>query len=260
MQHLSGPRRFRYLVVAVVAAMAAVAVPAPAYAAQHQNANIYTHWNFSGASIGYWNVDQQMRVEAKATATYWSLFWRWTTSSDGGYMGLQTNGSRFDGSTGETAIFSLWNATAASGPSCRSFGGEGTGYSCRLAYTFSTNRFYRYRVWILNKDSVGQWWGAWIQDTTTGVDTYIGSIRVAATRTRITGVMNFVEYFGTAVACGSVPRSQALWTQPAANHLGNGVYEYGSTFSGQTLGACTDGGTTSVDLGWTKAARVVLGG
>jgi hypothetical protein len=60
------------------------------------------------------------------------------------------------------------------------FGGEGNGYSCRLAYKISKNTYYRYRLWRLTPDSGGQWWGAWIENMTTGVDTYIGSIRVDA--------------------------------------------------------------------------------
>lgn len=33
-------------------------------------------------------------------------------------MGFQTNGSRFDGSGGDTVIFSGFGASAARGPSC----------------------------------------------------------------------------------------------------------------------------------------------
>ena len=66
---------------------------------------------------------------------------------------MQTNGNRFNGTTGDTAIFSLWNANATSGPSCGVFGGEGNGYSCRLAYPISTSTYYRYRVWRLGADS-----------------------------------------------------------------------------------------------------------
>ena len=141
-----------------------------------------------------------MRVEQKAAATYWAQMWNWVGSSDGGYLGLQTSGSRFNGTSGDTAIFSLWNANAARGPSCGQFGGEGNGYSCRLAYSISTSPFYRYRVWRQNADAGGQWWGAWIQNLSTGTDTYIGSIRVAAGRSAMTNVQNFVEYFGTAKA------------------------------------------------------------
>lgn len=255
-----GPLVIRRAVVVLASVIVLLATASPAHAAQHQNAYLYSNWSFSGSTVGYWNVDQLMRVEQKAAATYWAKLWTFRGATYGGYMGLQTDGSRGDGTTGETAIFSLWNANAASGPRCLTFGGEGVGYSCRLAYPFSLNTYYRLRVWRLNADAGGQWWGAWIQNTATGVDSHIGSIRVPSANTLLTGVRNFVEYFGPAVPCTSVPRSQAVWTQPAANSLGGGLYQYGSTYAGANKGACTDGSATPVSLGWTNGVRVVLGG
>jgi len=231
----------RRTVIVLASVTVLLATASPAHAAQHQNAYLYSNWNFSGSTVGYWNVDQLMRVEQKASATYWAKLWTFRGASYGGYMGLQTDGSRGDGTTGETAIFSLWNANAASGPRCFTFGGEGVGYSCRLAYPFSLNTYYRLRVWRLNADTGGQWWGAWIQNTATGV-------------------RNFVEYFGPAMPCTSVPRSQAVWTQPAANSLGGGLYQYGSTYASANKGSCTDGSATPISLGWTSGVGVVLGG
>ena len=234
-----------------------------AEAAQHQNAYYYSHWNFAGATAGYWNVDQQMKVEQKANASYWALVWKWSRDPQhGGYLGLQTDGNRSDGSVGDTAIFSLWNANAANGPACGTFGGEGVGYSCRLAFPIKTDAYYRLRVWRLDADSHGQWWGAWIQDLNTGVDSYVGSIRVASLFTTMTAVENFAEYYGPAVACSSVPMSKVLWTQPAANSRGGGRYQYGSSYAATSSdkGNCTGGGATPVDLGHTRGVRVVLGG
>ena len=101
------------------------------------------------------NVDQQMMVEQQAPATYWAMLWNWQGASYGRYLGLQTNGNRLDGTTGDTALFSLWDANAASGPNCGNFGGEGSGYSCRLAYPIATNRYYRYRIWRGSADAGG---------------------------------------------------------------------------------------------------------
>ncbi len=227
---------------------------------QQQNANLSSQWTFAGASVGYWNVDQQMRVEQRAPSTYWAMQWNWKGLSYGGYLGLQTNGNRMDGSTGDTALFSLWNANAVSGSNCGVFGGEGSGYSCRLAYPITTGAYYRYRLWRGTSDAAGQWWGAWIENTSTGADTYLGSIRVASGDTLATSVLNFVEYFGTAVTCGTVPVSQAVWTQPAANSQGGGAYQYGAQYAGMTKGSCTGGSATPVSLGSTSGVRVVLGG
>jgi len=135
--------------------------------AQHLNANRSVDWRFTGS--GFVNVDQLVSVVTRADASYWAMQWAWTDTSQstGGYMGLQTNGSRFDGSSGDTAIFSLWNANASSGPGCGRFSGEGSGLSCRLAYpVYDDGNWYRLRVWRLQSDAGGQWWGAWIRFTT----------------------------------------------------------------------------------------------
>src|SRR6266487_3337161 len=189
--------RLRCLVLASLVALAVTLaalfgpISTLAHAAQHQNANIYVFWNFGGAT-GFWNIDQRVQITKKAPASYWAMTWWFTsTPNEGGYMGLQTDGTRFNGSQGDTAIFSLWNANAASGSNCDMFGGEGSGYSCRLAYTIDSQIDYRFRVWRLNADASGQWWGAWIQNMKTGVDTPIGSIRVAASKTLMTPPVNF---------------------------------------------------------------------
>jgi hypothetical protein len=245
----------------VLGAASAVTIGAtPAQAAQHRDAHMYAYWNFNGAN-GFWNVDQQVRIATKAHHTYWAMNWGFTvTPNEGGYMGLQTNGIRFDGSTGETAIFSLWNANAASGSGCGRFGGEGVGYSCRVPYAFGTGVYYRYRLWRLNTDAGGQWWGAWMQNTATGADTYIGSIRVAAAKTLTTTPMNFTEYWGEDVGCNNVPVSVAYYTQPAANSQGGNTYQYGSVFASSYRGPCTGGSTTVVTVGTTRAARITMGG
>ncbi|MGW2638339.1 DUF3472 domain-containing protein [Streptomyces sp. NPDC001348] len=229
-------------------------------AAQHRNANEYALWNMHGAN-GFWNIDQRVQITRKANHSYWAMVWDFTaTPGKGGYTGLQTDGVRFDHTTGETAIFSLWNANGSRGSGCGGFGGEGSGRSCRIPYAIDPQTGYRLRVWRLETDSGGQWWGAWVQNMRTGVDTPIGSLRVPRDRSLLGTPSNFSEYFGKAVACDKVPRSVAYFTQPAANALGGGRYQYGSTYASSTRGNCTRGLVKLVNLGWTKAARVVLGG
>ncbi len=204
---------------------------------------------------------QRVQITRKAPTSYWAMQWGFTaTPNDGGYMGLQTDGLRFDRTTGDTAIFSLWDANATRGANCGAFAGEGTGLSCRIAYGIDPQTDYRYRLWRLDADAQGQWWGAWIMNMKTGVDTPVGQIRVASAKNLTTTPLNFSEYWGTAVPCGEVPVSTAYFTQPAANQLRADVYQYESRFSSSSRGACTGGGATVVDLGWTKAARATLGG
>ncbi|MBM2620278.1 DUF3472 domain-containing protein [Actinoplanes sp. LDG1-06] len=247
------------VLVAAVVGFIGLQVPADA-AAQHQNANLYAYWNFHGRS-GFWNVDQQVRVSQKARASYWAMNFGFTTTPDeGGYLGLQTDGQRFNGTKGDTAIFSLWNANATRGSNCGRFSGEGTGRSCRIPYAISTGTYYRLRVWRLAADSGGQWWGAWVANPATGKDTPIGQIRVPRGKTLLTPPMNFSEYFGPARTCDTVPASAAYFTQPAANSRGGGSYQYGSVFASSHRGSCTGGSVRVINVGSTKAALVRMGG
>lgn len=220
-----------------------VATPAGHAAGQHQNGAAHLSWNFGRSPLRAWNVDQVIAVKQRATATYWSMSFTFTGTGRGGYLGLQTNGTRTSGSVGDTAIFSLWGANGARRGACQKFGGEGTGYSCRRAFGFATNTDYRLRVWRLESDARGQWWGAWIRSGRTGVDYHLGDIRVPANSRTIESVTNFSEYFGRQVACDRVPQSQAYFTQPAANFLGS-RYGYYSRFDSLYVLSCARGANT----------------
>lgn len=250
------------LLIAFVALAVFVGSPTVALGAQQENAHAYAYWNLS-ADGGIWNVDQSIQVRDPARATFWAGNWQWnnTSLSGGGYFGLQKNGSRFDGTSGSTAIFSVWNATGARGPGCGTFGNEGIGYSCRIAYPISSDRMYRLRLWRVEADSSGQWWGAWVKDLSTGVEQWIGTIRAPLNATAVARYVNFTEYFGDAVATPDlVPRSVADYTQPGANQQGEGRYAATGTFTGSTVGSGTTGSVRLVNLGWTNAARIVMGG
>lgn len=230
-----------------------------AAAAQHGYGYLYVDWDFGSASE-LWNVDQTMRIQKKAAATYWAQLWSWTDADYGGYIGLQTNGNRFDGSTGETAIFSLWNADAATGDACGQFEGEGNGYSCRIPFRIRTNAQYRLRVLRLHADADGQWWGGWVHSASTRTEYHIGDIRVPTSHTSMRELANFSEYFGDAVACTKVPVSVVHWTQPTANRLNDGSYQYGSSYTGFSGGRCTSGSVTTAENRRTLRVVVRLGG
>jgi hypothetical protein len=226
---------------------------------QHLRAARYANWNYTGSSQIY-NVDQTLSVVIKAPNTYWSLNWAWTntTASSGGYMGLQTNGNRFDGSTGDTAIFSLWNANGFRGKNCSTFAGEGTGLSCRLAYPiYSDGSAYRLRLWRLDSDAQGQWWGAWIRDSRRG-DVEIGELRVPASASTVAYANDFVEYFGPKMTCDTVPLSLANWSYPT--YLGM-VTDGSASFNSSLKASCTGGTASWVTLGdGTRALHMFLGG
>lgn len=228
---------------------------------QHQNANLYAFWTMSAGGAYAQNVDQKITIEKKAVATFFAMLWNWEGQSFGGYIGLQTNGIRFNGTKGDTAIFSLWNAVTARGLGCGTFGGEGSGYSCRLAYPFVVGRTYRLRVWKLESDPWGQWWGAWILDESTGVEQHIGDIMGPWGSGAIMPPSNFSEYFGGDVGCNNVPVSTVLWHPPRGDQQGAGVYRSTGTYSGGNRGACVGGSTSGVTVKeglW--GSRIVQGG
>lgn len=252
--------RLRPLFVFCVAvATLAVTVGTASATPQHVGGADYASWRFQGPGDDLWAVDQVVWLDQKAVSTFWAMQFRFAGSDDAGYLGLQTDGSRFDGSEGDTVVFSLWNASATRGASCGTFAGEGTGFSCRLALAVTPGVQYRLRVWRLEADDGGQWWGGWVSDGER--DHHIGDIQVPAAGHEYLGeVLNFSEYFGPAVPCDRVPRSQINLTQPAANPRGEGGYDRSSTFAAHEKNTCTNGSGTPTDYGWTKGVVLVLGG
>ena len=240
-------------------------LPEAMRAQQQLDANLYAYFDWSGGPFRQ-NLDQQLMVKQKAKASYWAMIWNLSTSKGGGYMGLQTDGNRFDGSQGDTAIFSLWGAQKSEGPGCGKFGGEGTGLSCRLAYPINTDRWYRLRVWKISADSTGVWWGAWVLDETTGKDSYIGKIQVPAAQATMSDHANFSEYYGSPVESPNlVPQSTVYWTAPGADQISPGKYRFTSTFkegtkAKGTTGSVTNTGAVKTPLGPAVAVRIIQGG
>lgn len=201
----------------------------------------YAFWQFPAPGDNFWNIDQSVLISEKGHHTFWALQTGFTGSQDAGYIGLQTDGNRFDGTVGELAIFSLWNSNGAYGPSCGVFGGEGTGHSCRINFELKAGEWYRYRIWRLNADSAGQWWGGWIIDSA-GAEHFIGAIREPFPGHQyLNSVLNFREYFGPTLPCDQQPQSLATFEAPAANYHGgnSGSYEYYSQPGGVGKGGCS---------------------
>jgi hypothetical protein len=255
-------RIFSILLLAIFFGGSTVIWATPVSAAQHLNGAVHVHWNMPAPGNDYYNVDQTMWIDRKATKTFWAIQWPLTGTNDQGYMGLQTSARRPDGSTGEMAIFSLWNANAARGDNgtCAKFGKEGDGFSCRMNFTIRTGTHYRFRIWRQEADSGGQWWGAYIRSSYSDFDYHLGDIRVAS---RTVGIpVNFTEYWGDAVPCDKVPRSIVNWTQPAANSRGDstGSYQYYSSFRYYNMLNCITARVSQVNWGWTKGVKVDAGG
>ena len=184
----------------------------------------WVSWKSDGNN--FWNTDQTMWIEQKASHTFWAQQWSFNTVP--AYMGLQTDGNFFNGlPSGELAIFSVWNATDASGFNCGKFSGEGEGYSCRVPFEIYNNTLYMFRVWKLESDPVGQWWGAWVRDGRTNDGVFIGAIRANTSDIGMSTPVDWTECFDPS-PCNSV----ADWTQPVFDYIGNGKYMYSSILDG----------------------------
>jgi len=200
----------------VLAIVAAVAPATPAFAVVPNGT--YSPWTWPATSTGYYNFDQRLTVLGHSSGTHY--FWAHQmhfVDGDGGYLGLQIGS--FPNNT-KIALFSLWSANGAQGANCGTFV-EGTpGYTCRLdPYPWVIGREYRLRVWSLGVDPQGEWWGAWVQDTVTGVDSFVGQIRVPVAWSGLyPWSVSWTEYFGARPrTCSQLPWARARFAFPTAN-------------------------------------------
>lgn len=207
-----------------VFALGLLALAPPAQAQQQQQwAAAYIDWRFDDGVTGIDRIAQDIAVLEPAHASFFTLNWEFT-AGDGGYIGLQSD---VDGAG--NVRFSLWNAGAARGESCRRFDGEGVGMTCVLPLGIETDRFYRVRVTRGDANATGQWWSGWIDavDATGQTrSTKIGELQVSADLTAIepASVYNFNEYWGDAVrACRDVPLSAALFVAPSVQRGDHGA-------------------------------------
>lgn len=145
---------------------------------------------------------------------YWAHQFR-IIGGEGGYLGLQTNGHRADGSVGKLAIFSIWDALEAEGPGIVRFSGEGSGWSCRIPYQWEAGRAYALRV----NTPGGGWWGASVRDEATGQETEIGGIRVPADWRQLDSwSVMWTEYYGPPLGrCADLAHSSVVFSTPIAN-------------------------------------------
>lgn len=200
-------------------------------AQQYQDGNLVQYWDMP---ISAWNVDTYIWPAAVSEKNFFAQqFWfeNNPNGDDGAYIGIQ---QLADSST-RIARFSIWNSTAASGSNCRDFGGEGIGKTCEIAYDFKTQQWHKLRIWRLNADDVGQWWGGWVIDAN-GNESHIGNIRAPFAVGDILATASFNEYFGAADNCGSLPSSYVFFYRPSLNN-GHTI----ASMAGTSIGRCAAG-------------------
>src|SRR6202453_913746 len=109
--------------------------------------------------------DLEPRTDPSPVGYFWSHQVA-LVGGEGGYVGLQTEGSE---PTGKIAIFSVWGAIDADGPEYAApFGGEGIGMTVRIRYQWVPGR----REQLAIHAGRGGWWRAEVDDR------QIGRVRV----------------------------------------------------------------------------------
>jgi triacylglycerol esterase/lipase EstA (alpha/beta hydrolase family) len=180
------------------------------FAQQHQNGNMYLHYDISKGSFN--NIDQEIVLSKLAFGTFWALTFGFNEQEEGGYIGIQTDYSSIDKGM---FIFSIWNATDAKKGDDNSyvvdFGGEGVGKSCRISIPLVESHSYRLRIWQLETNTNGTFWGAWINDNTEGKEYFLGKIKTNNPTTLSNRISNFVEYYGDKKTCDNVPSSRVTF-------------------------------------------------
>ena len=121
---------------------------------------------------------------------------------NGGYTGLQRQGSRYD----RQLQFSVWDAPGhgdaelidrADDVQCLTFGGEGTGVKCELEYPWAVGSTYRFQV-TEEEMNGGSAITLRVTDLGAGHRRFVGTIRFAR-RARLDNFAMFVEDFLTRI-------------------------------------------------------------
>ena len=208
-------KKYQYLISTTASALLFLATCPSVMAVMGGLTYGYSNWP-AGAS--YYNIDQNLRIDtAPSLSSGQGWFWsnQFSIGTNVGYMGLQQlpDGTRL-------AIFSIWDTTNAvanttAGFNSVSFGGEGTGMSIRGPYPWVTGHTYRLRIWLQGND----WWGAWIQDQITGVETYLGQIQNQQDPGQLlNSTITFTEHFSGGDTCSTLAANRTTWSRPTANN------------------------------------------
>lgn len=193
---------------------------------------------------GFNNLDFFLTINKESPNYFWAHQF-FFLEGNGGYMGLQSS-ALFKGEVTKIAIFSIWdsiNAQPAKGGTAEQFDNEGNGYSCKIKFNWESEKQYRIRLGkfgIAGKLNENNWWGAWVLDTLTLKEEFIGKMQLPASWKCLTSnSVNFVEYWGLqdgqVHSCSEIPYTKATFTFPT---LENGTVKP-TNVKYQTYGDCS---------------------
>ena len=207
-------QRFASLILLVTLAIQ----PTVVNATQHNGGISYVSWNSMTLS-NKTAISYTIQPKYTPDKTYWSTYWKWDNAELGAYAGIQTLGNYSNKEISDLAIFSIWNSTSyIPGPdsNCLIFGNEGYGASCRVKIDVSENNNYTINV-SMDKKIGRDWWKATIFHHETNTQKTIGWIKATHKNLYSTNFMSFIEYWGPAVSCDSVPKADAKFFYPKSH-------------------------------------------
>jgi hypothetical protein len=237
------------LIIGIVTVITMALTAPTAHAWQHQNGNVYQNW--SNPSSG-WNTSIEQRITPDRIHPYsfFTLGGGLDNARGGFYIGLLQDGSS---AWNRKMRFSVWNATAAwpdPNSQCRTFGGEGSGYTCERSFGYVEGRSYIVRLRLINSsDPNGLWWAGEVVDLSARITYSMGAIRAPKGAGFVNSPYSFVEYYGPSIFCSKLPLMRATFTNPLFN--GGRTSGYART----SIGSCSLGAVMRV----TGGSRLSLG-
>ncbi len=218
---------------------------------------VSNEFQFDQKSGGYNRAEMDIQVTTEPGndgRTFWAsqLFF----GQRGGYIGMQQN----DGAN-KTVLFSIWDAlsgTAGPGAQCVTFGGEGAGISCRMAFPWKEGARYRFVVKKVSATATAETWRGDVVSLDTGSATTIGEITQPRQQTGINPVVSqFVENFTQGAqqyqTCQQTPKTEVIFYPPKLDGANP------STANSQTYGNCAQIAKTQCTEGKACIASINMG-
>jgi len=188
-------------------------------------AQAYTFWQDlpGGYNQVRWQVRPDLDTQTANAGYFWALQGNLRNAAGTGtgsvwYAGLQSRAPNPKG-----IIFSIWEGIGGvagdiPGTVSQAFTGEGEGWQLLADYNWTAGRTYSLRV-VADTARGPRWYAAYFTDTTTGIQTWLGSIRAATIDgSELAGVAyQWTELFSQvtpATTCPLLPRSTTFFSIP----------------------------------------------
>lgn len=270
------PKGFKWkraLPIVIVVALTGGYLVFKSFAAGVRPQGVYSNWSWDTPSGGFTNLSHELTIEEVTPDApyFWSNQFNFV-GGDGGYIGLQSQGSRVDRTVGKTVVFSVFNSAIQGTAGCSveqgNFDrGTGSGTSCRVAYDWQVGVKYKFRVEKGAVESNGTWWAGYITNTATGAETLIAKYKVLPSWQGLGDwSVQWTEYFGQLPAtCSDLARSKVRFYKPTRTYNGQNVLPARSWLQYATGADCTNSkitefsGGTIQEMGPAENATLTTG-